>query len=481
MALQLYNSLTQTLESVVPLEPGTLRLYACGVTVYDEAHLGHLRAAYLFELLRRVCQAQGWQVTYVRNITDVDDKIIEKARATGATGEALNAACKKIADQYTKSYQDDLKRFGIPPPDREPKATEHLLQMVHLIKGLVAKGHAYVADGDVYFRVRSWPAYGRLSHQSVDALRVGARIPEGERKEDPLDFTLWKNSKPGEPAWESPWGLGRPGWHIECSAMSMTYLGESFDLHGGGRDLIFPHHENEIAQSEASTGRPFVRTWVHSGLVTVGGQKMAKSLGNVVRAEELLARHPNPDVLKLFFLMTHYSSPLDFTWEKLDEIAEAYNGFVILFEQVEQEQLAHRNSSRTSAQNEVADYVRRRLPELGKNFDEALANNLNTPEAIAALFDLKMLAYMAKNSANDISLAAQIVEDMRQRGKTLYLFTNFPAHRFSLNPEIQELIRRRNAARATKDFQESDRLRQEIQQRGFIVEDTGGGTVCRPA
>ncbi len=474
MALQLYNSLTQTLEPVVPLDPGTLRLYACGVTVYDEAHLGHLRAAYLFELLRRVAQAQGWRVTYVRNITDVDDKIIEKARATGATGEALNTACKKIADQYTKSYQEDLKRFGIPPPDREPKATEHLPQMLHLIKGLVAKGHAYVVGGDVYFRVRAWPAYGRLSHQSVDELRAGARIPEGERKEDPLDFALWKSSKPGEPAWESPWGLGRPGWHIECSAMSMTYLGESFDVHGGGRDLIFPHHENEIAQSEASTGRPFVRTWVHSGLVTVGGQKMAKSLGNVVRAEELLARHPNPDVLKLLFLMTHYSSPLDFTWEKLEEAATAYRRFTALFDTLDQ-LVAPRGAAGIARPATPAA-----LPAMTtaqSHFDEALQQNLNTPEAIGALFQLVSLAHQALDGGT-LENAAAIVTEIRSRGATLGLFAQSRA--VVVNPKVQELMEKREAARRAKDFKAADQFRQEIIKQGFIVEDTSGGTICRP-
>ncbi len=481
MPVALHNSLTQTVEPLVPLRPGAVGLYACGVTVYDDAHLGHLRAAYVFEVLRRVLQAQGHQVTYVRNVTDVDDKIIEKARAEAvASGISLKAACKKVADTYLARYQEDLKRCDIPPPDKEPKATEHLPQMLHVIKGLVAKSHAYAVDGDVYFRVRSFPAYGRLSHQSVDELRAGTRVAPGERKEDPLDFALWKAAKPEEPSWDSPWGAGRPGWHIECSAMSMTYLGESFDLHGGGRDLIFPHHENEIAQSEAATGRPFARCWVHSGLVTVGGHKMAKSVGNVVRVPDLLARHPNPDVLKLLFLMTHYSSPLDFTWEKLDETAVAYDEFTILFEHVDQ--LMQRGLARGSTQQEVADYARRRLPELKVKFNEALANNLNTPQAVAALFDLKMLAYQAKDAAGDLSLAAQVVASIRELGSScLGLFSRLPARRAPLDPKVQALVEKRDAARQAKDFKESDRLRQEIQQLGFIVEDTSGGTVCRPA
>ena len=463
MPLQLYNSLSQAVEPVTPLTAGKFTLYACGVTVYDDPHLGHLRAAFIFELLRRAAQAQGWAVTYVRNLTDLDDKIIERARAEASASRDLKAACRQVATRYTERYHQTLTRFGLPAPDQEPKATEHLPQMIQLIKGLVARHHAYSKGGDVYFRVRSWPAYGRLSRQSVDELRAGARIPEGESKDDPLDFALWKASKPEEPAWESPWGLGRPGWHIECSAMSMTYLGESLDVHGGGRDLIFPHHENEIAQSEAYTGRPFVRCWVHSGLVTVGGQKMAKSVGNVIGLEQILARHPNPDVLKLLMLMTHYSSPLDFTWEKLDEAAAAYKRFTTIFDTVEA--LAAQRGSVSGAQTA---------------FETALADNLNTPQAVAALFELVRLAHEALE-AGQVKQAAALVADLRQRGRHLGLFEQLPMRRVTTDTRVKALVERRNAARQAGNFQEADRLRQEIQQHGFIVEDTGGGTICRPA
>ncbi|OGX39777.1 MAG: cysteine--tRNA ligase [Omnitrophica WOR_2 bacterium RIFCSPHIGHO2_02_FULL_68_15] len=473
MPVALQNSLTQTVEPLVPLRPGAVGLYACGVTVYDDAHLGHLRAAYVFEVLRRVLQHHGHQVTYIRNVTDVDDKIIEKARAeAAASGLSLKAACKKVADTYLARYQEDLRRCEIPPPDKEPKATEHIPQMLHVIKGLVAKDHAYVVGGDVYFRVRSFPEYGKLSHQSPDELRSGARIAAGERKDDPLDFTLWKAAKPEEPAWDSPWGAGRPGWHIECSAMSMTYLGESFDLHGGGRDLIFPHHENEIAQSEAATGRPFARCWVHSGLVTVGGHKMAKSVGNVVRVPDLLARQPNPDILKLLFLMTHYSSPLDFTWEKLEETATAYQRFITFFDTVE-----------SLTARPAAGAAPAAIPgaePLKAQFDAALANNLNTSEAVAALFELVRLARQALE-AGQAPAAAALTADLKSRGAFLGLFGRLPARRAALDPKVQELVEKRDAARRAKDFKESDRLRQELHKLGLIVEDTSGGTVCRPA
>jgi len=469
MPVTLYNTLTQTVEPVTPIALGQLKMYVCGVTVYDDPHIGHVRAAYVFEVLRRVFQAQGWRVTYVRNITDVDDKIIEKARQeTGGAGD-LEAACRHVAARYTDSYHRDLERVGIPLPDVEPKATGHIPQMIQLVKGLVAKGHAYPVGGDVYFRVRSWRAYGRLSHQSVDELRAGARIAPGEQKEDPLDFALWKSSKPGEPAWDSPWGLGRPGWHIECSAMSTTYLTESFDVHGGGLDLVFPHHENEIAQSEAATGRPFVRHWVHSGLVTVNGHKMAKSVGNVIGLSQVLDRQPNPDVLKLLFVMTHYRSPLDFTWEKLDEAARAYGRFAIL-EQAVQQLVAHQGGTSGSL-SPVAQAREQRV-------SAALADNLNTPEAAAALFELATLGHQAV-SRRELGPALAILEAVRRQGRLLGLFEHRASAR--MDPEIQALVARRDAARRAKDFATADQVRRELQSRGYIVEDTAGGTICRPA
>ena len=483
MPLQLHNSLTKSLEPVVPLQPGALQLYACGVTVYDDAHLGHIRAAFAFEVLRRVAQAQGWKVTYVRNITDVDDKIIDKARGDAeATGESLKTACRQVAARYTERYHRDLERMNIPPPDLEPCATEHIPQMIQLIKGLLAKGHAYASGGDVYYRVRSWPAYGRLSHQSVDELRAGAptragaRIAPGEGKEDPLDFALWKTAKPDEPSWDSPWGPGRPGWHIECSAMSMTYLGETFDVHGGGRDLLFPHHENEIAQSEASTGRPFARCWVHSGLVTVQGQKMAKSIGNVINIDQLLARHANPDVLKLLLLMTHYASPLDFTWETYDEAATAYAHFTTIFDTVE----AAQNMLTTARPTVPLENVQAaaNVAQAERGFKIALENDLNTPVAVSALFALASFAHREFESGR-LRMASAIADQLRKHGRTLGLFEQLVSR--SVPPNVRELVDQRNAARWAKDFKKADQLRQEIQKHGFIVEDTGGGTVCRPA
>ena len=484
--MRLYNSLTQAMEPVEPLQPGRLGMYVCGVTVYDDPHIGHLRAAYLFELFRRLFQALGWQVRYVRNVTDLDDKIIDKARVEMAGRAALGASvqdtlsrvCRQIASRYTQGYHQELKRFGLPDPDVEPRATDHIPQMIQLIERLVAKGQAYAQGGDVYFRVRKWPAYGRLSHQSVEALRAGARVEPGDQKEDPLDFALWKASKPDEPAWESPWGPGRPGWHIECSAMSMAYLGESFDLHGGGRDLIFPHHENEIAQSEAATGQPFVRQWIHSGLVSVRGQKMAKSLGNIVRLHEVLMRHPNPDVLKLLFLMTHYASPLDFAWEKLDETATAYQRFTTLFETVERlVSLRERTQGRLARQ--IAPVFQSSVATVLTRFDAALAQDLNTPEAVAALFELVRMAHEALGDGH-LETAAALVTEITQRGMRLCLFELARSRRMAVDEQrILALITKRDAARQAKDFAGADGIRQELQQMGVILEDTKEGTIWR--
>src|SRR3990167_5595466 len=320
MPLKIYNSLTKQKEEFIPLKKGEVKMYVCGPTVYDEPHIGHLRSAYVFEVVRNYFKYTQYKVNFARNVTDVDDKIIEKARLTGAAD--LNAATAEVSEKYFDLYKRDLKRLGIPDPDSEPRATAFIGPMVELIQKLIDRGHAYAAEGgmeDVYFDVNSFRDYGELSKQNLDELLLEARAEEGMHKKNPLDFTLWKRAKEGEPSWDSPWGKGRPGWHIECSAMSMKYLGESFDIHGGGRDLIFPHHENEVAQSEGATGKSFARLWIHHGLITVAGQKMSKSLKNFITLDEVLKEDPRygDEILKLTFLGTHYSAPLDYSAERV--------------------------------------------------------------------------------------------------------------------------------------------------------------------
>ncbi len=307
MSLRIYNTLTRQKEPFTPLVPGEVGMYVCGVTPYDVSHIGHARSALVFDVVARYLRDRGYRVTFVKNYTDVDDKIIARANQ-------LKVPIAELTERYIKAYEDDMAKLGVMPPTKAPRATEHIPEMVELIERLVSAGSAYVVDGDVYFEVARFPAYGRLSGKNLDELLAGARVDVNERKRDPRDFALWKAAKPGEPSWPSPWGPGRPGWHIECSAMAMKYLGETLDLHGGGEDLVFPHHSCEIAQSEAATGKPFARFWLHNGFVNLGSEKMSKSLGNTLTIEALLKRH-DPEALRLYLLQTHYRNPVEFTEE----------------------------------------------------------------------------------------------------------------------------------------------------------------------
>ncbi len=322
--IKLYNTLSGKKEEFVPIHPGKMTMYACGVTVYDFSHLGHARGAVAFDLIQRYFRRKGFDVTYVRNFTDVDDKIINRAKEEGITAS-------EVAHKYIVAYQEDMKRLGVGRPDLEPKATEHIAEMIEVIEGLVAKGHAYVIDGDVYFRVASFKEYGKLSKRNLDDLKAGARVEVDERKIDPLDFALWKKSKPDEPVWDSPWGPGRPGWHIECTAMGFKHLGQTFDIHAGGKDLIFPHHENEIAQSEAYSGKTFVNYWLHNGFVNINQEKMSKSLGNFFTIRDILNQY-DAEVVRLFLLSTHYRSPIDFSDANLKDARAGIDRFYTMKE-----------------------------------------------------------------------------------------------------------------------------------------------------
>ena len=478
--MKLYNTLTRSVEPLRPLHPPMVTIYVCGPTVYDEPHIGHARSAYCFDLLRRYLESKEFRVHFVRNVTDVDDKIIEKARQElGAGGRGretggLTAKCAEVAQRYLKSYHEMLERLGIGQPTDEPLATRHVVpQMTDLIAKLLMQGVAYEADGDVYFAVRKFPDYGKLSNRTVDELQAGARVGPGEQKHDPLDFALWKAAKPDEPSWSSPWGHGRPGWHIECSAMSTTYLGDAFDIHGGGVDLIFPHHENEIAQAQAA-GNPFATTWLHNGLLSVSGEKMSKSIGNVVTLEAVLEQYPHPDYLKLFFLKTHYRSPIDYSPEKMDEAKRNWEEFSRFFQHYYQRKVDAVSGGLATDEGAHALQV----------FESAMEDDLNTPKALAALFDLVNAGHrMLESSDSQAYTAARgVFEVLMACGGVLGLFRQgLTETDLATRQRIEALIAEREAARTTKDFARADHIREALRQEGYLLADTAGGTLWRRA
>ncbi|MBI4354616.1 MAG: cysteine--tRNA ligase [Candidatus Omnitrophica bacterium] len=485
--IRLHNTLTRTVEDFKPLKDGVVTMYVCGPTVYDDPHIGHARSAFIFEILRRYLEFTGHQVRFVRNVTDVDDKIIDRARReleirnTKYDIRDLGKVCNEVAQRYLKSYHEMMDRLGIRRPDLEPKATEHVIpDMTDSIAKLLIAGVAYEAGGDVYFSVRKCEGYGRLSNRTVDELQAGARVEPGEHpdptpqvgagKRDPLDFALWKAAKPGEPSWRSPWGDGRPGWHIECSTMSTKYLGDAIDLHGGGVDLVFPHHENEIAQAQA-VGKPFARCWVHNGLLTVSGEKMSKSLGNYITASTVLEAYPHPDYLKLFFLKTHYRSPIDYSRERMDEAKKNWHEFSRFFQHCDQRQ--------------VASYAgAEKLPEVTaaqRGFDEAMDDDLNTPKALSVLFDLVNLGdrLLASGQLNQIR---PIYDVLLRCGTVVGLFLQGMAEESpSTLQRLQALIAQRDAARQAKDFAAADAIRKTLRDEGIVLSDTENGTFWRRA
>jgi len=457
--LKIYNTLTRTKEEFTPLRPPRVGMYVCGMTVYDHPHIGNARAMIAFDVVQRWLRARGYDVTYVRNVTDIDDKIIRRAAESGETPAAL-------AERFRRMMEDDFAALGIQKPDAEPRATRHVEAMQALIRALEQRGLAYqAADGDVCFQVRKFPGYGRLSGKSLDELRAGERVEIDAAKRDPLDFVLWKRAKAGEPSWPSPWGEGRPGWHIECSAMSMKLLGEHFDIHGGGQDLQFPHHENEIAQSEGAIadGRPFVRYWMHNAFVRMDEEKMSKSLGNVVTVPQALARHDG-EVLRFFFARAHYRSPLSYTERNLEDTRQA---LATLY-------TALKTAPREAAEPDWAE------PH-GARFSAAMDDDFNTPEAIAVLFDLATEV----NRSRDAALARQLralggVLGLLQRDANEFLQSRPSALGASLSDdEIRRLIAGRDAARKARNYPESDRIRKQLSDAGIILEDSPQGTSWR--
>ena len=453
--MKVYNTLSTREEEFVP-QGDVVKMYVCGVTPYAECHLGHAMSYVVFDMVRRYLEFRGYRVKHVQNFTDIDDKIINRAQQSGVSP-------RELAEKFIAQYFVDMDRLNVQRAHVYPRATEEIPKIIEVVQGLMDKGHAYESQGDVYFRVKSDPDYGRLSHQSPDDLQAGSRVEVGIEKEHPLDFALWKAAKPGEPWWESPWGKGRPGWHIECSAMSMRYLGETLDIHGGGQDLIFPHHENEIAQSEGFTGvTPFVKYWLHNGFVQLGGEKMSKSLGIFVTLKQALDRF-SPDAIRLFILSSHYRSPINFSEEG---VAAAEKGVERL------RQAAFADSQRGSGDSSGAVDTE----AFRQRFIEAMDHDFNSPQALAALFDLaRDINRTIDHGAN--SQGAQ--QTLRELAGVLGFSFEKPEVDLAAKPFIDLLISIRTEARKDKQWQMADRVRTSLKDLGVVLEDTPQGTVWK--
>jgi cysteinyl-tRNA synthetase len=456
--LKIYNTLAREKQQFVPLTPGHARMYVCGMTVYDYCHLGHARVMVVFDVVRRWLRASGYAVTYVRNITDIDDKIIRRAQENGESVDALTA-------RYIAAMDEDAAALGVEKPDSEPRATQYVAGMLDMIAVLEKKDLAYqAADGDVNYAVRKFPGYGKLSGKSLDELRAGERVEVDAAKHDPLDFVLWKHAKEGEPYWESPWGRGRPGWHIECSAMSTALLGPHFDIHGGGQDLQFPHHENEIAQSEGAHGTKFVNYWMHNGFVRVDDEKMSKSLGNFFTVREVLAKY-DAEVVRFFIARAHYRSPLNYSDVHLDDARAA---------------LSRLYTALRGWEDVAAAAVEWDEPHAAR-FRAAMDDDFNTSEAVAVLFDLANEVNKSRSREHAQllkSLAATL--GLLQRDPSTFLQALPAQSAGGLDPQrIEALIDARAAARKARDFAEADRIRQELTDAGIVLEDAAGGTVWR--
>jgi cysteinyl-tRNA synthetase len=459
VSINIQNSLTRKKEAFSPLTPPQVNMYTCGVTVYDDCHIGHARSLYIFDLIRKYLKYRGYTVKFIRNITDIDDKIINRANE-------LKTDWQELVAKYISRYYEDLAALGVEKADVEPRATENIKAMIAHIAGLIELGFAYEAGGDVYFDVRKFSSYGKLSGQSIDQMEAGSRIDLSDLKKDHLDFALWKNSKPGEPSWDSPWGKGRPGWHIECSVMSTKYLQvDTLDIHAGGRDLIFPHHENEVAQAEALTGKPFAKYWIHHGLLTINGQKMSKSLGNFVTIKDFMDKYKNADLLKLFFLTAHYSHPIDYTEEKIEEARKALERIVILMDKI--------------AKLEVKAAIKTDIPEieaLKNKFIEAMDDDFNTPQGLAAVFDLVNLANKHIEDRNFILAAKDTLSELLS---ILGISLTAKAVTGLDDKSIEGKIAERNRLKAEKKYSEADAVRKELESQGIILEDTKAGTAWR--
>jgi cysteinyl-tRNA synthetase len=451
MTIKFYNSLTNQKEDFIPIHEGEVGIYVCGMTVYDNCHLGHARAMMAFDILARYLRFQNYKVNFIRNITDIDDKIIERANKNKETIDALTG--RTIA-----SMQEDFAMLGLELPTNEPRATDHIDGIIQMISMLIDKGHAYhSAGGDVFFAVRTFPEYGKLSNKNIDDLNPGSRIAEDESKKDPLDFVLWKSAKPNEPSWDSPWGPGRPGWHIECSVMSLENLGKHFDIHGGGPDLLFPHHENEIAQSECASDHKFANYWIHSGLLKINGEKMSKSLGNFAMLKDLFVSY-HPEVIRYYLISSHYKSSLNFDSDSLDQARSALT------------RLYQAASLAPLQESDLHD-------DSVKEFKDSMNDDLNTPEALSILFGLAK----SVNSSQDAQDQSMYASTMKELGKVLGLLNDsteaFLQYGANLtDEEISQKIEERNQARNNKDFLKADQIRDELAAQGILLDDSSDGT-----
>jgi cysteinyl-tRNA synthetase len=475
MTLTLYNTATRAKEEFIPLEEGKVGIYVCGVTVYDYCHIGHARSAIVFDVLVRHLRAKGYDVTYVRNFTDLDDKIIERANLTGKETGAL-------AQEFINAFYEDMEVLGVLKADVEPRATEHIDGMIDMIRTLLKSGYAYASGTDVYFSVESYKGYGELSGRKLEDMKAGSRIAVDEHKRHPMDFVLWKAAKPGEPQWDSPWGLGRPGWHLECSVMSNRYLGPTFDIHGGGRDLLFPHHENERAQSVCANGGGFARYWVHNGFVTVESEKMSKSLGNFLTIRDALKEYP-PEVLRLFLLSKHYRGPLDFS---RDDVSAFQSGLVRIYRTLQRMDELPGPIPGASDASSPSSFIR--------GFTEMMDDDLNTGGAIGLIFEkIREMNRIMDAAADrmDQGARAALETDRAQileAGRVLGLFQERPTDFFArlteasptIDPqEIEALIERRRLARSQKRWGEADEIRDRLKEMGVILEDGPKGTTWR--
>ncbi|MBW1607876.1 MAG: cysteine--tRNA ligase [Deltaproteobacteria bacterium] len=477
MALRIFNTLNSKKELFEPLEAGKVRMYVCGPTVYDACHIGHARSVVVFDVIARYLKEKGYDVTYIRNFTDVDDKIIQKANQLGIDSTA-------VAERFIEEFYQDMDALNVQRATIEPKATDHIAQIVEFIEKLILKGFAYPINGDVYYSVEKFKRYGKLSGRKLEDMEAGARIDIDERKQNPFDFALWKSAKPGEPAWDSPWGQGRPGWHIECSAMSREYLGETFDIHGGGKDLCFPHHENEIAQSESLSGKPFVRYWVHNGFVNINQEKMSKSLGNFLMIKDVLKSY-HPETVRLFLLSNHYRSPIDFTDKAMDESSKGLDKIYALLERVEKK---------------VGPIFLVQDVEPGicwKHFCDAMDDDFNSARSIGIIFDTvrslnRLLDQHENNLPSEVKQTLQSgLADIRRTGEILGMFLEHPTQYFD-NKQTQvleqksidhavvaEMVEQREAARKSKNWEMADQIRKELVDMGISLEDRAGGPVWK--
>ena len=488
MALRLYNTLTRRKEEFDPIESGKVGIYACGITAYDVCHVGHARSAIVFDVITRYLRYRGYEVTFVKNFTDVDDKIIQKSNAEGV-------GIFEISERYIREHDEDMKNLGVIRPTVTPRATEHIDGMIGLIQRLMERGLAYEVEGDVYYAVENFRGYGKLSGRNLDEMMAGARVDVNDKKRNPLDFALWKASKEREPGWESPWGKGRPGWHIECSVMSQRFLGDTFDIHGGGEDLIFPHHENEIAQSEGATGKTFARFWVHNGFVKVNREKMSKSLNNFFTIREMLNRY-DPEVLRLFLLQSHYRSPVDFSEESLAESRHGMDRFYSTLKQIRD----RRNGRHQAIPAGPADLSTRsrglyeKLASLPASFIEAMDDDFNTARAIGYIFEAVRLlnGYLADPETTVSGETGLVLEKaqsvLKELGGILGLFMTDPDEYFrrdrdresarkGLDPaEIERLIAERQSARTDRNWQRADEIRQILAEKKILLKDSPDGT-----